>query len=370
MNSDRSQLHKALRSKSISPSKHPRILPLWCYLPALIPGRPQTARTFRIRSLVSKSSTYFDRWRRDPTVGSFVAQDWPGLVTVAFPLPSSTPKSAIKVTFTPKSLSPFISDAWSESDPFPFPLPRCIAKQFWDWIRPSTSFWTWDKTGEKNFGLLTLHLDKQHEGTRWSQVFAAYQAPSGEPEPEVVETLDPSELYNIREALEKYRSSLSEDGSGLGLGQGVPSLGKGGFDDEFDPLVGREAVLTRIPVSIPLNQEGTDAGDRSPAVSLLSTFLPGSTGPGDSLSLITKNDIDGLSYILIPQKGPDGRDESTPQLFLLFRSSSLQNRTSDSFTVYQTAWFLRLKAGQGGWDPTYIFTKLRLRALVIGPNSP
>lgn len=230
-------------------------------------------------------------------------------VTVAFPLPSTTPKSAIKVTFTPKALNLFISNGSSESSSLL--LPRYIAKPFWDVIQPSTSLWTWEKMGEKNFGVLTLHLDKQHEGTRWSQVFAPHQTPSGEPEPEVAETLDPSELYVIREALEKYTSSLSEDGSGLGLGQGVPSLGKGEIDDELDSSVGREATLTRIPVSTSPIHNGTDMEDRSPSVTLLSTPLPGSTGPDDPPSLITKGDIDGLFHILTPKKTPDGGDEET-----------------------------------------------------------
>lgn len=231
-------------------------------------------------------------------------------VTVAFPLPSTTPKSVIKITFTSKSLNLFISDASSESSSLPFQLPRYIGKQFWDGIQPSTSLWTWDKTGEKSFGLLTLYLDKQHEGTRWSQVFAPYQTPSGEPEPEVAETLDPSELYDIREALEKYTSSLSEDGSGLGLGRGVPSLGKGEIDEELDSSVGREVILTKIPVSTPKIQDGTNMEDRSPSVTLLSTPLPGSIRPGDSPSLVAKSDIDGLLYILAPQRLSNGEDEN------------------------------------------------------------
>ena len=230
-------------------------------------------------------------------------------VTVAFPLSSATPKSAIKVTFTPKALNLLISNGWSESSSLPLPLPRYIAKQFWDGIQPSTSLWTWERTGEKSFGLLTLHLDKQHEGTRWSQVFASYQTLSGEPEPEVAETLDPTELYDIRETLEKYTSSLSEDGSGLGLGQGVPSLGKGEIDDELDSSVGREAILTRIPISTSKIENGADAEDRSPSVTLLSTPLQGSTRAGDSPSVITKSDIDGVFYTLAPTKLSDGEEE-------------------------------------------------------------
>ena len=232
-------------------------------------------------------------------------------VTVAFPLPSTTPKSAMKVTLTLKALNLLISDTSSQSDSSLIPLPRYIAKSFWDEIQASTSFWTWDKAGEKSFGLLTLHLDKQHEGTRWSQVFAPSNTPSGEPELEVAEALDPSELYNIRETLEKYTSSLSEDGSGLGLGQGVPSLGKGEIDEELDSSVGRGVFLTRIPASAPQAQSGTDSIDRSPPITLLSTPLPGSTKPGDPPSLVIKSDIDGLSYTLTPPKTSDGGDDST-----------------------------------------------------------
>ena len=231
-------------------------------------------------------------------------------VTVAFPLPSTTPKSAIKVTLTPKALNLFISGTSSQSDRSPIPFPRYVAKSFWDGIQMSTSFWTWDKAGEKSFGLLTLHLDKQHEGTRWSQVFGDSQTPSGELELEVAETLDPSELYNIRETLEKYTSSLSEDGSGLGLGQGVPSLGKGEIDEELDSSVGRGAFLTRIPIPAPQSQDEVDMEDRPSSITLLSTPLPGSAKPDDPPSLIIKSDIDGLLYNLTSSRTSAGVEES------------------------------------------------------------
>ena len=137
-----------------------------------------------------------------------------------------------------------------------------------------------------------------------------YQTLSGEPEPEVAETLDPSELYNIRETLEKYTSSLSEDGSGLGLGHGVPSLGKGEIDEELDYSVGRETFLTRIPATKSQAQTKIDREDRSPPVTLLSTPMPGSIQPGGYPSLIAKTDIDGLLYVLTPQKSSDGEGES------------------------------------------------------------
>jgi hypothetical protein len=293
-------------------------------------------------------------------------------VTVAFPLPSTTPKSAIKVTFTPKSPQPLHLRClnWNP-DSSPIPLPRYIAKSFWDGIQASTSFWTWDKAGEKSFGLLTLHLDKQHEGTRWSQVFAAYQTPSGEPEPEVAETLDPSELYNIRETLEKYTSSLSEDGSGLGLGQGVPSLGKGEIDEELDSSVGREAFLTRIPFRHLKLKNGTvrRTGRLPSPYSPLPCQDRQTWRPP---SLITKSDIDGLFYTLTPSK-PQTKGTTaygrTPRPSPLSRSSSHRNRTFDSPTTYPIAssWPSKVVRGDSGSISTS--TKLRPRARLSGRSS-
>ena len=65
---------------------------------------------------------------------------------------------------------------------------------------------------------------------------------------------------NMKEAVTNLRayetllgepSSLSEDASGLGLGKGVQSLGKGEIDGELDSSMEREAFLTRIPSPIP-----------------------------------------------------------------------------------------------------------------------
>ena len=78
-------------------------------------------------------------------------------ITVAFPLPTTTPKSAIKVTFT---LNLFISNGPQESNPSPTPLSLYLAKAFWDGVQSSTSFRTWEKTGERGLRPLTLHLDK------------------------------------------------------------------------------------------------------------------------------------------------------------------------------------------------------------------
>ncbi|KAI5122789.1 hypothetical protein M0805_000133 [Coniferiporia weirii] len=212
-------------------------------------------------------------------------------VTVAFPLSSDVPKSAIKVTLTAKTLSLLIKHELPTS----VDLPRYSLKQLWDAISPSSSFWTWDREADSRVGLLTLHLDKQHEGTRWSHVFAS--AGTDPADQEVPETLDPSELYHIREALEKYTSTLQtgEDASGLGLGQGVPSLAEGELDDAVDSSVGRRVAVTW------LGADGAVPGwvvEESSVSYLLSTPLPGLQE--DRPSLVMRSDIDGLLFALPP----------------------------------------------------------------------
>jgi len=162
-------------------------------------------------------------------------------------------------------------------------------KQLWDSIQPSTSFWTWDRQAEHSCGLLTLHLDKQNEGTRWIQVFATADT-------EVPETLDPSELYKIRESLEKYTSPLrdGEDTNGFGLGKGVPSLGQGEVDDEIDTAIGRQAYITWVPTDDGLF---VDVGDEI-SFNLLSTPIPGIES--QEISLIVKNGVDGIVFSLLP----------------------------------------------------------------------
>ncbi|KAI0785280.1 hypothetical protein C8Q75DRAFT_794710 [Abortiporus biennis] len=227
------------------------------------------------------------------------------MVTIAFPLPSSTPKSAIKVVLSPTSLTVLIyggQDILSGG----IPLPKYSSKSLWDGIKSSSSLWTWDKEADHTFGLLTLHLEKQHEGTRWSQVFAsAGTKPSSSLSPndddvEVPETLDPSELHAIREALEKYTIALQkgEDPSGLGLGHGVPSLGEGEMDESIDSTIGDVTYVSWVGLNgdVPLwsNSPGLDT-----PINVLSTPLPGSSSP-TSLSVILKNTLDGVVFSLQP----------------------------------------------------------------------
>jgi hypothetical protein len=189
--------------------------------------------------------------------------------------------------------------------------------------------WTWDREGEHHVGLLTLHLDKQHEGTRWSHVFAA-SGTSAE-EPEVPETLDPSELWNIRESLEKYTAALrsGEDASGLGLGSDLPSLAKGEMDDEVDNSIGRAAHLTWIGEdgSVPnWAPRSTDLPNR-----LLSTELPGS---GSGSSFIVKNGYDGTVFSLEPASSPDQPPKWVHTSTFSALSFVLASKTDTRFTYH------------------------------------
>ncbi|KAJ7675850.1 hypothetical protein DFH06DRAFT_1317990 [Mycena polygramma] len=243
-------------------------------------------------------------------------------VTVVVPLPSTTPKADIKVTFSQQSLTLHIqSNIASE-----VPLPHYSAKRLWGGISTSSSMWTWDREGEHHVGLLTLHLDKQHEGTKWPHVFAA--SGTSPEEAEVLETLDPSELWNIREALEKYTAALrnGEDLSGLGLGSDLPSLAMGEMDDEVDNSIGRAAQLTWVGEDGSAPSESHDLPNR-----LLSTELPGS---GSGTSLILKNGIDGNVYSLQSASSPEQPPEWVHTSTFSALSFVLASKTDTRFTYH------------------------------------
>ncbi|GJN89422.1 hypothetical protein Rhopal_002402-T1 [Rhodotorula paludigena] len=192
-------------------------------------------------------------------------------VTVAFPLPSDTPTAAIRIVFSRQFLSVHVASASPVSG-----APRVSHKRLWDAIDPHTSVWTFDRDAEgrdSSFGLLTLHLEKAHPGTRWSDVFAASALANEEggaarieeldPKAEyerVPETLDPSELAAISERMDQWAQSVLSSGRSAGPGGGggreddVPSLGSGiptslvgdEVDVEVDAESGRPFVVTWI----------------------------------------------------------------------------------------------------------------------------
>ncbi|CAE7233663.1 unnamed protein product [Rhizoctonia solani] len=195
-------------------------------------------------------------------------------VTVMFPLPSSTPKSAIRITLSKLQLNLNIISSTAA-----VPLPKYAQCPWWAEIDPGASLWTWEHTPDEreyNVGLLTLHLEKKHAGTRWSHVFS-----QSSNEPEVPETLDPSELANIRDALEKYTSEMTGD---------MPSLANPDADEELDApgQVGQRVSVMRIGA-----QTGRVEVDQR-EVSLLSSPIP--FFEPSPPSLVVRRDIDGLFF--------------------------------------------------------------------------
>ncbi|KAI0648066.1 hypothetical protein C8Q79DRAFT_906257 [Trametes meyenii] len=228
-------------------------------------------------------------------------------VTIAIPLPSDTPTEHVKVAFSPRTLTVLVEGAPTAAE-IPVAIPRFTLKPLWDGILPGTSLWTFDRAAARAFGVLTLHLDKAHEGTRWPQVFVQSPSGGGEEEREeldVPETLDPSELYAIRESLEKYTAALREgaDAGGLGLGAGVPSLAEGERDDEVDLSVAKAVSVTWVGAG---GGRPAWVGEDNASLEILSTPLPGSEGSTLKPSLIAKNGLDGVVYTLKDGSGADG----------------------------------------------------------------
>ena len=136
------------------------------------------------------------------------------------------------------------------------------------------------------------------------QVFAAAASSTSQnqlPEDvEVPEMLDPSELWRIREALDKYTEALKPGGAGqdAGLGTGVPSLSEGEMDEEVDQSVGKETYQTWITPEggVPTWWRNV----RDIPFQLLSTPLPGSSSgqATASTTFIVKTHIDGPVFLL------------------------------------------------------------------------
>lgn len=252
-------------------------------------------------------------------------------VTIAIPLPSNTPKSAIKITFSPKSLT-FHVDS---KVPMSVSIPQYSSKSLWGGISASSSYWTWDREGERSLGLLTLYLDKQHEGTKWPQVFTSTSDPLDE---EVLETLDPSELWHVREELEKYTTALrdGEDVSGLGLGRGLPSLAEGELDIEVDETVGRTGYLSWVDDNGSIPSWYGKAEDIP--FQLLSTPIPGL----DDMSLVIKSNIDGTVFTsMTPNDSPIWTHTSTfPAL-----SFVLASKQDTRFTFHTSKAVLAFEGG-------------------------
>ncbi|GAA5870986.1 hypothetical protein JCM3774_003496 [Rhodotorula dairenensis] len=247
-------------------------------------------------------------------------------VTVAFPLPSDTPTSSIRLTLSRQYVTLHVASAMaalSPSTPISAIVPRLSHKKLWDVIDPNTSVWTFDREAEgrnSTFGLLTLHLEKGHPGTRWADVFETVPragdstARIQELDPDedyenVPETLDASELAAISERMEQWAQSIMGSGpsalshSAEGLGSGIPtSLTGDEIDVEVDGDTGKPFIVTWIENALTASPQ-TVCPHPSVPHSLLSTPFP-TPSPRHAATIAVQHDVDGLFF-----QAPTAADE-------------------------------------------------------------
>ncbi|KAE9400418.1 hypothetical protein BT96DRAFT_992931 [Gymnopus androsaceus JB14] len=125
--------------------------------------------------------------------------------TDAFTLPSSTPKGAISVKFSPNSLSLSITES----------VPASVLP-----TRPD------------HFGMTSRHHRATGHGTRRQTILVVCSLCIWINNTSKRGGARSSELWLIRESLEKFTAALltGEDLSGWVYGRGVPSIGEGEMD--------------------------------------------------------------------------------------------------------------------------------------------
>ncbi|CAO1634013.1 unnamed protein product [Sympodiomycopsis kandeliae] len=293
-------------------------------------------------------------------------------VTVIFQLPGELAKSDFRIHFSPQGVSlSLTSDAACKFGPPKIAevregedspshgqiastysaltdTARALAqdqfasRKLWAPIDPSASVWTWEtmESGQETKGLLTLHLEKKYEETRWLHVFEKRSqsnvvdgAPSSlsTPAPPMIggpssvtrqseeeklrnhelrenmkdtsedvfldedppETVDPSELVSMLEGLEKYTVEGTGDEEAILRPSGVD--GESLLHDVLEPEdanVGRRAVLTVASGSdsdATLSRYAAQKADYS-----LAEAIPGSQQRN---ALVVRQDLNGLVFV-------------------------------------------------------------------------
>lgn len=217
-------------------------------------------------------------------------------VTIVFPLPSHISAKDIKIVFRPNIVSMVVSsDKTKEGD-----LPKLLSAKLWGDIDAGISTWTWEKVGgsEGKYGLLSLHLEKKHEDTRWPHVFKQ----DGNPELEkrylnVEETLDRSELAKITEALDKFTRDAANGGM-AGIQQRSSLLGDE-MDEEVDMSELHEGRGVQFTWIDNVNETPSLAsGTHAEMAEVVSLPLPrAQVGPDDpDYTIVIKHDVDGLLF--------------------------------------------------------------------------
>lgn len=196
-------------------------------------------------------------------------------LTLHFSLPPGTPSTAVHCHFTTSHLS-LLVDGPSPDAP---PLLSHPYHALYHPLDPSASLWTLEtRTGE-----LTLHLQKQQpSAARWPHVFAHDDG--------VIEDLDPSNMREAVESLERFTSSEEESGAGPGAGRPF-IVGDADVDEEDVEHEARGAILTWVNRSGRVTAR-TGAGTGEWICGVFER--PGEERPPVCL----KHDVDGLVYAI------------------------------------------------------------------------
>ncbi|PWN90110.1 hypothetical protein FA10DRAFT_301392 [Acaromyces ingoldii] len=275
-------------------------------------------------------------------------------VTVVFMLPSTVEKRNVRCQFTSKALQLKLSPTSSSNDgpriveigngteeeeeeseaahPAAQNLKdgRYAPRSFWADTDPDGSVWTWEKVHgkstekEKQVSLLTLHLEKAQVGSRWTTVF------KDEEEEEVPETLDPTELLDVLDGLERYAGPESTGGNvgGTTADETKPSsLLQDGLEEE-DATVGKPCFVLRMQTTPPSEVQAMIpvSKEYGPGpLMCLATPLPFSP---ESLAakLVFKRDLDGIVFEQEPSQGWN-HVETLPALAYVLASKRDAHRT-------------------------------------------
>ncbi|RKO91785.1 hypothetical protein BDK51DRAFT_47492 [Blyttiomyces helicus] len=226
----------------------------------------------------------------DPASPSYMWMQTSEDLTVTIPLTRGVQKQSISCSYTRSSVRLNVTDHADITALFAAPL--------FAGIDPAECVWTLEADG-----VLTLELQKEHVGTRWTHLF--------ENDDGVAEAVDPSELAEFRERLEKYTSDRVEPGPENG---GAEYAMQESVTDRSEPVdfEGHEAAISRF------SRRAGEASSRvvasagiewlcpvfnlpDPATTPSTTTCALASPPAPLVAICAKFDVDGIVFDLFPR---------------------------------------------------------------------
>ena len=208
-------------------------------------------------------------------------------VTITFAdLPATVTAKLVNIAFSPERLSVMI-DA---SSPAGATLPRISHRKLWAPVNVGDCTWTFEG------GVLTVDLDKRHEGTRWTHLF--------EPEDgavDVEETLTAEQLEHVSRSLDKYTAPTDGDPVPEAFAARSTLLG-----EDMDIEVDEPADTDGLVFATMAAPEVMHAHARKSKV--VSTAMP-VCGEGPTGSITVKRDVD--APLFVPAAGPAWQHTTT-----------------------------------------------------------